>query len=741
MAEFDFNDIRQGKNVDKDLHKFLTGDYIKGISPFSDVKPNIEVENNEYVKTPPTKEGDKHLVVKVKGKEHYRGKNPDKLENLINSGEKLSVPNGTQIVSAKGEPNATQRKFLDKTFGVKLKKGDSFAKFIDKRKSQIGYDKLSNDQEDLFKKLDKLSDTKTDKTRELNEAYLNKMIHSIEEEKAGLQDELNDSFDLVFEMQEGNKTPKERDEHTFEQGGTYFNDLVKKYNLTPELAQKLLDSKGLELPKADEGKEVTNGGGTVGFDFVSNNPNTGRDISKVQNPNADAHGDIDAKGGLSSLERQFRGIMKKHGVTPLYDDKGNIVDFKYPENSKFNSQNDVIKAIQSDMQKIFKANNDVFEKMYKSGRIDKDTYDKSKKFYDVETFFEGVASPKDIVNRARELDGKLGNFTSGRFLPSANLILKDDNKIAQENNIYTIQDLKENKEVWDKMSPETQKNVNEILEYNPDANFFLKEFTPQTTPAEPKEDKQAEIEDNVRQPFRKPARLFYTPDQYPMPPSPMEAHLKNNFRPTEIDPLRIGVEPQMQELSDQRQFMDSRTRSLNPAQRVGALSSFTANAQKAANDALFKAHVTNADNLQRVQIRNAGLHDQAQQINANNALSYEQRQMGAKAKTEEELKRYFDRLNDLNVTDFKNQQKLNLQNSLFPQFDLDYMGMTVGYNGNAYDPETQRQMNALAVNLGYAAYPTYKGPQNAKNTNKAWTQDEKDRVIKEYLEQQNKSKE
>ena len=81
-------------------------------------------------------------------------------------------------------------KALSQQTGLKLKAGDTYAQVIDIFSKKIGIEKLNKEQEELFKKLQKVEGVGNKKTQELNNEFLNSKINNIEEKKKELLQQL-----------------------------------------------------------------------------------------------------------------------------------------------------------------------------------------------------------------------------------------------------------------------------------------------------------------------------------------------------------------------------------------------------------------------------------------------------------------------------------------------------------------------------------------------------------------------
>jgi DNA polymerase IIIc chi subunit len=746
--EFNFKDIDLKVSNTKNDAELLTGEYLTGLSPNSDIESNSEVEHGEYVKFPDGETvkaiGNKHKPkIKIKSKDAYIEVDDP------NSGIKTSLPNGTDVLTNTGKPNASQRKLINKAFGLDVSSKDTFSDVLDKFTKDLGLSDLNKKQADKFDELKKMLDKASDvSTTDVNKQYLSSIINDLEEEKKPLEAERSKMFDFLFALQEENKPASERSSN-YKFGGTHVQKVMDKYGIDADMAFSILNKTGKDLPMFD-------GGGKIKFNFSSPNLYTKEEIQGIQPSTSFAYGDI-PKESFRELSKSFKKELNDIGVKVI--SKGDDIEIIIPEGVSFKKQEQIFETFQKASRDVNLANENALNAMHKDGLVDDETIDDYKGFKKSEIHLtkeeiEALGPNATARDRAKAIDKKLGKFSAGRFIPQMKIVNNDDDlKTLSDNDIYSLKEVDIDSDVFKNLSPETQENIKKFKPYLDEhgGNFRLGLIDKEPEPASPGEPEEGEpepakkektpaktgsIDDLVtRTPFKKHARLFFSPDQTPLPPSPMEAHLKGNIRLGRIDPLRIGTDAQMQELAEQRQFLADQIDSLPDNQRTGALMAFLANSQKTANQALQSANVINQQNYSKADFVNMQQADKEQMYGLNNALNFEQRQLTAKAKAEEEMKRYFDRLQTINVNDFKNQQRLNMLNSLFPQYDLDSFGMTVDYNGNtAFDAETLRRnaemakMLSIANNSGFTP-PTIKG-ESAKVQSDKYTKEQADALIK-----------
>jgi hypothetical protein len=738
MEGYNINEIEV---IDKDkpsLEELLTGDVIKGLDAHSPITPNSELEIGEYLQFP---DGTTQRVV---GRKHEKG------------GVKMNIPDGTKVVSDSLQPTKEQAKMLSEKYKIDVTTKDNFADIIDKYTKKIGLTKLNDEQEIQFKELKKVLDSKTDqKTLEINRAYLSKKINDLEKQKETKEKDRATFFNTVFDIQEKNKPEEEQSssEEGFKRGGIAqknFEAVCKKHGITPEQGMKMLkfggdyrkfdvggefdalvdkinkkqisreeaevaldkfSSTDIERDKLDE-LEVLLGDlpvkitGTKGKYRVSPKKNEYSDAQRVSQKAVDkgAYGIIsDKQKAIQNIYNNFPDLVKKEFGNDI-EVKNGIITFKKDlplnvENKKIlNLQIAMDKRMRSSAQDIINDN---------SGLFDEDQKKEAQRYLSSETFLQDKKSAKTDAEKIRLYDQKLGNFTSGRYSLGLDLVTKEDKKILDEAGISTISQLKDNESIYNKLSEPSQKRLDEISKIKgEDSDFFIDTFdttpdtpdataettpekeTPETTP------KTGDIKDLTKLPRKEYAKLFAMPDQSVLPPSPMEAHLKTETRLGRIDPIRLGIESQLQEIGTQQQFAAQQSEDLPPALRASMLSNILASGQRSANEAILNTNIMNAQNQSQAELFNAQQAGQESLYNANNALSFEQRQLTAKAKTEEELRNYYDFNRAVRLQNYQDQQKMNLLDSLYPEFEIDQSGAMINFDTNS-DFTVEKRDNVL----------------------------------------------
>ncbi len=684
MAEYNINEIElESEDNSKEIPELLTGEEIKGLPAKSPITPNIEVERNEFIQFP---DG---TVQKVDGESHEKG------------GAKMKVPDGTKVISNNLKLTSSQVKTLKKEFDIEVSTKDTYATAIDRYTRKIGLKKLNEEQEDVFKELQRTLEKKGDtNTLKVNQEYLSKKIYNLEQSKLPKEKERSNFFNVVFDMQESTKKPTSND-GTMKYGGmskANFEAMCKKMGMDPEKAMTMMEDGGevedKELPMyVDGGEEPFSGTFKVseGRHSYSNEEQYRREQQKRTAGAFGNVGERDIDQVLQGLYENFPDIITRDEVfgKTVKVENGKVsftkgLDFskKIKEVKKFQElANDRMNASAD----IIIANPETFgEEQVKS----------AEQFKKTQTFDQSTA---------RGFDSALGNFTSGRYNVGLDVVSPTEKENLAKQGIYTINQLKDQDISKLGLSAQSISRANKLIELqkqNPKADFRIDTYNvPQenipTIPETKKDEKdktttakEGEIRDLVKKPQgTNYPRLFFTPDQSVLPPSPMEAHLKNDIRLQRIDPVRIGIENNLQEISDQRQFVTDQLNQLPESQRAAALSNLLATSQDSANKAITAANVTNAQNVSQAELFNINQSGQEQLYAANNAIDFERRQLTAKAKTEEELRRYYDFNRKVNLNNFQNQQRLNMLDSLFPNATLDPFGMTFQYEETPFELE------------------------------------------------------
>jgi hypothetical protein len=679
MQGYNIKDVKFENDKEIDKSKLLTGEVIQGLPADSEIVPNSELEKEEYIKFP---DG---VTQKVVGNGHERG------------GVKMNIPDGTKVVSKSIVPNKKQVEKLNKDFGLDVSLKDTYAKIIDKYTKKIGLEKLNKEQEEVFEMFEKELQKKGQDqgTARVNREYLSKKINDIENNKKPLEEQRASFFDIVFEMQEDvkkkMKLPAQDEEPEFKYGGVSkkgFEAMCKRMGLDPNKATAQLKAKrsGQTLPEFKDGgifvkeddKKMPTG---------STLSDTQKDLlvqyyNKYNKPLAEAlktgrlkwEQHVFNPGLLSDLE-----VRKPEDIQTGYQkrdsDLGLTEAKTYGDLTKERVEGFVLK--------------DYYESKYGKpfSQITDEEIGRLQEEYNEAltptgySYYSGVKGDTEVSDRA------LGNRTSSYMRRVVPLGGKKSGTIDVDR-LYGMSEEEINKELED-----YGLTYDQIKDYQNAAVKYI-EISPEETEEtaeEPKtkvedkkvtyEGKEGNLKDNVKgSPAVNRPKLFFTPDESVLPPTAQEPHLKGDIRFQRIDPIRIGIEPTLQAVAEQREFTSEQLDNLPPSQRAAVMANLAATGQKTISNASMQANMTNAQNISQAELFNIQQAGQEEIYGLNNALNFEQRQLTAQAKTEEAVQQYYDYNRKLGVKNFENMQKLNLLDSLYPDFDLDYFGASVNYN-------------------------------------------------------------
>jgi hypothetical protein len=565
----------------------------------------------------------------------------------------------------------------------------------------------------------------------VNREYLSAKIKEIEDKKADLYEKRKGAFQTIFQIQESNKKPSVSEEDMFKYGGiskTRFNSLLDKYGLTEEQGLEMLQYGGIKKYQK---------GDTVDFTYLGElnedfDPKSERGVAAVQSfiGSWKDRPDYQYSPVSQPMRDRLKEFVKMWGVSGYTDESIDKADQATLNKIAGELQNKVIKdapELAYDYGAIAPPTKQGLEWLDKNGFISAKS---NPEFYQDGKIMRGlgekVKQDSTISDKYRDVVAKLPEEKKREYAESN---YKDNQwyfrSIGAKTVEFTNEDeykkyLEENKgnRVGEK-SPyfKTSKDgayVRPILlkeqefdskekaqefakDKDPlygdfygsdDPNVFIRpKFKgqpeevkpPPTAPNEP-----GKIEDLGKQPANKYPRMFYRPDQRTLPPTAMLPHLKIDTKLGRIDPIRMGIEQQLQNISDSRVFAADKLDDLPPSQRAAALASITASSQMAENQATFQTNQWNAQNLAQTELFNVGQRDREAMANAQNALDYERRAYMARDVFDNRLRGFFDYNRRVALSDYDYNRKMNLASSIFPDYSPNFYGNMI-----EFDPDSE----------------------------------------------------
>jgi hypothetical protein len=161
--------------------------------------------------------------------------------------------------------------------------------------------------------------------------------------------------------------------------------------------------------------------------------------------------------------------------------------------------------------------------------------------------------------------------------------------------------------------------------------------------------------------------VMLMPDQYPMIPRGQEPHLKVERRFDTVEPVQVDPEPYMQKIDTDLQTALNQidAAGLSPQVAEAAKANARSSAKKSLNEAMIKVDVTNLASRQNAEQINSQIQRMEENAGAMDDLSYEQRQLTAKAKTDADMDAYFDKIDQVNIGNYMTIEALNRSNEMF----------------------------------------------------------------------------
>ena len=189
------------------------------------------------------------------------------------------------------------------------------------------------------------------------------------------------------------------------------------------------------------------------------------------------------------------------------------------------------------------------------------------------------------------------------------------------------------------------------------------------------------------------------PEYFTLPPSALQNIFKGEMRFGEIDPTKISPEPSLVEAERQRQSVGSQAYFLPDAQRAAVLASSLGQTQMAANDAIGKAEMFNAQQQQQADQFNLQNQMKEDLTNQQLNMSFEERNLKGQAMYENNLRSYFNELNNQNATKWNYIDKRNILNQGFDNFKTSGSDVTYNSDGSVFQANRNPERGMTAEEL------------------------------------------
>jgi hypothetical protein len=161
------------------------------------------------------------------------------------------------------------------------------------------------------------------------------------------------------------------------------------------------------------------------------------------------------------------------------------------------------------------------------------------------------------------------------------------------------------------------------------------------------------------------------PTYYGQAPTPPEPVYKGDISLDRMNPNKISIEPNLVEAQRQMMGAQGSLEGLSPTQRAVAMQNMYTQNQNATNQAISNAQMANMGSQMQVDQFNIGQSGKERLANLQNALSFEQRNLGTKAKYEANLQRYFNNIAAVDKQNWQDVNNLNYLNAKSDNFQTD----------------------------------------------------------------------
>lgn len=642
--------------------EYLTGEVTTG----DENKPyNAEVEKGEYV----NRDG---VTQQVVGDKHSKG------------GEKMNLQDGTIIISDKKRLGATNARALSLQTGLKLKAGDTFAQVVDIFNRKIGLEKLNTEQEELFKKLKKIGDQGNLKTQELNNEFLNAKINDIEQKKSGLLDQREQLVQVLFQMQEADKTP------TADTSGN-----VPEYQDGGRVGEYVLDRYGNDAYQ-------------YYLDNWKNDPDYNfRDYAQMRN--------------------RLKGFASDYGVAlPEGFDRFNEAQMdafagqlqKTVPNEVATHYGTYVAPTQSGLQwlvdqGIVNKDNPALKKVIRNGKVTVGSYGSLGKdqqqviadavdnldpttlnnyatanFRDSKWFYRRPKEETIYYRDKNEFDNVINNspkvgdgvFFSGKsgayFRP----------RLLQEKTLGSQKEVDDYIKQYGNNPDTIHKNF--LSEGDPMVYNLVRAQDPAITPEAPAQNPLANLGRKVRR------NNFLLPDQSTLPPEALRSVPKYDIHYNYLDNIRLSPEQNL--LENYRAYDEARGKmeGLPDTVNQANLAMLAGNVAQANNQAINQINAQNVQNAQQVAQANLQTLNRQAEMDLNLADQYDQRMNRALDVTRKDIEGYYDFNRRVNVGEFNTRHQLNLLNDLFNNYGINPDG-SIGFDPKTVAPYTVDRFEAI----------------------------------------------
>lgn len=646
----------------KKLNKSLTGSYQYGIDPSKPyIEPNAEVEEGEYIK-------DSQGIREVEGNKHRDG------------GVQVRLEDYSKVLSDHLKVGEEVVKEIKEVFGIKVSKNDTYSKVLDKVFDKLGLTKIIKEQEEVIAKINKQQqETKDAQTLSLNTEVLSAKINELEEEKRPKEGEASKVFDYLFQKQEQSKEEIAGTGEDYYQDGGFF----KPTPWTPIFGGNSM----YDVPNLGLGYTSPTVGGVRNTITIADDqlPETATQqdtaVQTTATPTEQAQQqEVYSLGIVNPLIKDEYIVRQSHtGTSDTWGLYGTEVD-------KSAATTETARILPSLYDAYFSDGNiapkDVINYQNAYNRFTDEAMSALKNFYgegtedylQAESFLQDNRFT-DTKGDVRYKDNLYGNYTSTRPSIAVKMIPQEELDKLKEEGINTVGQLRAR-------HPEIYNKYSKGVDFPDDVWLGpLGAETAATKPTTTEDESQptgtAEERGSLVTGQGRQDRqgVFLAPDQTPLPPDSLEAHLKTTRRYERLDYQDVSPEQQLVELNKQVERSENNLDMMPPQQRAAISANMLATQTDATNQILQQTQQINQQGRQQIENANAQIQMQENIANAQDALNYEQRQLMAQARTDADLRSFYNTLQRNNLMNFNTINSLNLSNALYDNFQFTDRGI------------------------------------------------------------------
>lgn len=656
----------------------MTGEYIYPLPKSMEDNANVEIEKGEYVLTP-----DSVGPMEAKGNRHENGGTPVDLPEAY-------------IVSDYRKIDDEFASYVRENYGIKATSKDTYATLLDRYKKKIGLSDKYEDQERVYKRLEKNEDVKDKNTSNLNASILSKYVNENQKEIDELEAQFRSFAEIVYGKQEESKRNEKMDAF-FRDGGVVDLNQVKKQAKAFNIAES--DAKNWIYDEyVKQTRKMAEGGPTqkeleeliknaIGYNKLINQlfgrtlNMTISDVSgreQILNPDSS----VNANQNLQHRSNLGYGRVNDKAVS-------NLLDINRWAN-KYNTDGDF------DTEGFQKGYNRQLNALWALADVGAITNaDAAKKFRD-EYGFWGQDAGSYGGNQAYNsfaVDDKFGQTTATRSYYGLDVVSAEQKRLLNEKGIKNYVDLFGDKSDAAKKILGSDYNKFVALRDSglmPEIDFVLESVKPEPNIGSPgrievksKTDTEEVVEDNGPKGQGRPAAFGpIFPEMLRTLDTGLEIEGLERHQAPRIDPVLQSADQYINELNRATSAQLDAAGDVPDSQRAAILANMNAIAGSNIAKYVNEVNFNNARQINEADRFNEMAYVQTDDKNIAERQRYESGLLKAMAIRDENLARYYDSINSEIQNKFNVRTSLNTIASIAPNMRMLPSGQIIYVQGN-----------------------------------------------------------